>query len=193
MTKVLCLTGGIGSGKTTVARMFEKHGVPVYISDDRAKAVMLRPEIIERVQSIFAEPVIQDSVLDRKKIRELVFGNTFLLNQLNAIVHPAVAVDFKDWLQENEGVPYVLKESAILFEMNTQAACEKIILVTAPEHVRINRVIARDGGTEEGVRKIINQQIPDFEKEKLSDFIIKNIDLKEVENQVLVIIRDFLS
>ncbi|SFI83536.1 dephospho-CoA kinase [Myroides guanonis] len=193
MTKVICLTGGIGSGKTTVARMFEKHGIPVYISDERAKLIMMQSEIIQQIQTIFEEPVIQEGILDRKKIRELVFDNKELLDRLNSIVHPAVANDFKDWVRSHSDKAYVLKESAILFETNSQSACEKIILVTAPEEVRIRRVVERDGVSKEGVKKIINQQISDYEKGKLSDFIIKNIDIKEVEKEVLMIIRDFLS
>lgn len=193
MTKVICLTGGIGSGKTTVARMFEKHGIPVYISDERAKLIMMKSEVIQQVQAIFDEPVIQGELLDRKKIRELVFGNKELLERLNSIVHPAVANDFKIWVRSHSDKAYVLKESAILFETKSQSTCEKIILVTAPEEVRIRRVVERDGVSEEGVKKIINQQISDYEKGKLSDFIIKNIDIKEVEKEVLIIIRDFLS
>lgn len=193
MTKVICLTGGIGSGKTTVARMFEKHGIPVYISDERAKLIMMKSEVIQQVQAIFDEPVIQGELLDRKKIRELVFGNKELLERLNSIVHPAVANDFKVWVRSHSDKAYVLKESAILFETKSQSTCEKIILVTAPEEVRIRRVVERDGVSEEGVKKIINQQISDYEKGKLSDFIIKNIDIKEVEKEVLIIIRDFLS
>ena len=193
MTKVICLTGGIGSGKTTVARIFEKHGIPIYIADERAKSLMMQPSIVQQVQTIFDQPVIQNGTLDRKKIRDLVFGNKILLDRLNAIVHPAVANDFNIWVNSHLDKAYVLKESAILFETNSQAACDKIILVTAPEEVRIDRVVQRDGVTKEGVKKIINQQIPDFEKGKLSDFIIKNIDIKEVEKEVLMIIRGFLS
>lgn len=193
MTQVICLTGGIGSGKTTVARMFEKQGIPLYIADDRAKEIMMRFDIIQQVQAIFNESVIVGDVLDRRKIRELVFGNDELLKKLNGIIHPAVAKDFEDWLLSHADKRYVLKESAILFETNTQTLCKKIILVTAPEDVRIDRVVKRDGVSKESVMKIIKQQISDLEKEKLSDFIIKNIDIQEVEKQVLQIIHDFLS
>lgn len=191
MSKIVCLTGGIGSGKTTVAKMFEQFGVPVYIADERAKRVMDTAQIVEKVQLLFESSVVENGKLNRKKIRGLVFQDSALLGRLNAIVHPAVAADFSEWLEQHQAAPFVIKESAILFETGAHASCYHTILVTAPEEVRIERVMKRDGVVRSDVVNIMNQQMPEDDKAKLSDFIIKNMDLGTVKNQVLEIIRSF--
>lgn len=193
MSKIVCLTGGIGSGKTTVAKLFQAQGIPVYISDQRAKEIMDSKEVVFQIAQLFDTSVVVDGVLDRVKIRSLVFQDKALLDRLNAVVHPAVAADFKSWVAQHADHRFLIKESAILFETKTHSSCDTIILVTAPEELRIQRVVQRDGVSRADVLKIINQQMPENEKGKLSDFIIKNIDIKEVEKEVLIIIRDFLS
>lgn len=187
MPKVICLTGGIGSGKTTVSKIFEKEGIPVYIADERAKAIMEKPEVITQVQAIFDESVIENGTLNRKKIRTLVFDNKELLDRLNGVVHPAVKKDFKAWLAMQKEASFVIKESAILFEMGLENQCDSIILVTAPLEDRIERVMMRDGARREDVQKVVSNQLPDKEKEKYSDFIIKNTDKNQLKSQVIEI------
>ena len=193
MTKIIGLTGGIGSGKTTVAKFFEKKGIPIYIADERAKLIMDRPDIVACVQTVFEEDVVVDGKLNRKKMRDLVFQDAALLEQLNGIVHPAVGLDFEAWVAEHATAPFVIKESAILFESNLQGMCDKVILVTAPLEVRVARVMERDKVTKESVIKIIENQMSDLEKEAFSDFIIKNIEIKDTEIQVFEIINQILT
>lgn len=192
MALVVGLTGGIGSGKTTVARMFETEGIPIYIADDRAKQIMDREDIVNAVQSIFKEDVKIGSVLDRKKIREIVFNDKHLLTQLNNIVHPAVKKDFEQWKEENDAFPFIIKESAVLFENKLHTQCDLVILVTAPEEVRVKRVMERDKVSEENVKSIINNQMKDSDKIPLSDYVITNVNKDLVKKEVKMIINDII-
>ncbi len=194
MKRVICLTGGIGSGKTTVSNFFKEAGIPVYIADERAKAVMDRPDIISAVQQLFDENVILDNkLLNRQKIRELVFVNSELLAKLNAVVHPAVALDFENWLKQQTVAPFVIKESAILFESHTEKSCDEIILVTAPVDLRIERVMSRDGVSRENVENIMINQMDDREKQKNCQYIIENIDKNKTKLEVKKIINNILT
>ncbi len=192
MALIVGLTGGIGSGKTTVAKMFEKEGIPIYIADDRAKQIMDRADVVEAVQGIFKENVKTGDVLDRKKIREIVFHDKELLNKLNSIVHPEVRKDFEQWKEENDAFPFVIKESAVLFENNLHKECDLVILVTAPEEVRVKRVMERDGVSSDNVKSIINNQMKDFDKIPLSDYVITNINKDLVKKEVEMIINDII-
>jgi len=192
MALVVGLTGGIGSGKTTVAKMFEAEGIPIYIADDRAKQIMDREDIVNAVQSIFSEDVKMGSVLDRKKIREIVFNDKHLLTQLNNIVHPAVKKDFDQWKEENDAFPFIIKESAVLFENKLHTQCDLVILVTAPEEIRIKRVVERDKVSEENVKSIINNQMKDSDKIPLSDYVITNINKDLIKKEVKMIINDII-
>ncbi|MDO4727895.1 MAG: dephospho-CoA kinase [Bacteroidota bacterium] len=188
MTKIIGLTGGIGSVKSTVAKMFEALGVPVYIADLKAKAIMDMPEVIQEVQSIFNQNVLtEENKLDRKKIASIVFEDSHKLSKLNEIIHPKVQKDFNDWTIKHLNYRYIIKELAILFENKAEKQFDKIILVTAPLEIRINRVIMRDKITRNEVLNRINNQLPDSEKIKRSDFIINNLDLKSTEQEVLKI------
>jgi len=191
MSIVVGLTGGIGSGKTTVAKLFEKQGIPIYIADERARAIMDRPDVVEAVQQIFTTSVItEQGLLDRAKIKQVVFDQKELLEQLNQVVHPRVKEDFEHWLETNKDAPIVMKESAILFENGLEKSCDLIVLVVAPEEVRIQRVMARDGVSKEQVRKIINNQMKDEEKVGRSQYIIENNNKKSIESDIISIIRD---
>lgn len=191
MSIIVGLTGGIGSGKTTVAKLFQKHGVPIYIADERARLLMERPDVVEAVQQIFTTSVINENgLLDRAKIKQLVFDNKTLLEQLNQVVHPRVKKDFEDWLDEHKDSPFVIKESAILFESGLETSCDLVILVVAPEEVRIERVMARDGVSKDQVLKIIDNQMKDEEKVGRSQYIIENNNKKTVESDIIAIIRD---
>jgi dephospho-CoA kinase len=191
MSIIVGLTGGIGSGKTTVAKLFQKHGVPIYIADERARLLMERPDVVEAVQQIFTTSVINENgLLDRAKIKQLVFDNKTLLEQLNQVVHPRVKKDFEDWLEEHKDSPFVIKESAILFESGLETSCDLVILVVAPEEIRIERVMARDGVSKDQVLKIIDNQMKDEEKVGRSQYIIENNNKKTVESDIIAIIRD---
>ncbi len=190
MALIVGLTGGIGSGKTTVAKMFEAEGVPIYIADERAKAIMDRSDIVEAVQALFDEDIKIGSVIDRKKLRNIVFNNKDLLNGLNNIVHPEVKKDFTDWLEEHKDFSFVIKESAILFEQGLDKECDYVILITAPEEIRIQRVVARDGVSSQNVQAIIDNQMKDSLKVLKSDYVISNINKDLVEKEVKMVIAD---
>src|SRR5690606_28005403 len=184
MTKIIGLTGGIGSGKSTVAGYFQELGVPVYVADTEAKKIMEQSETIQEVQQIFEENVIAEGKLDRKKIAAIVFNNPEKLAQLNKIIHPKVKEDFKDWLEKHQNYSFIIKEVAILFETNSENEFDAIILVTAPKEIRIEIVVNRDNITENHVKERIKNQLYDEEKIKKSHFIIENISKKDTINQV---------
>tara|TARA_R110002051_G_scaffold192723_1_gene261267 strand:+ start:16820 stop:17401 length:582 start_codon:yes stop_codon:yes gene_type:complete len=180
---VVGLTGGIGSGKSTVAELFEALGVPVYNSDKEAKKLMTRKEIRNQISALFGEKAYLKGELNRQFIATKVFNNAILLEELNAIVHPAVKKHFIVW-KNKQKYPYVIQETAILFENGLEGRFDTVILVTAPEEVRINRVTNRDKVTVEEVQARIANQWSDEEKSKRSDFIINNIDLTETTKKV---------
>ena len=178
MTKIIGLTGGIGSGKSTVANYIASKGIPVYIADEEAKKIMEREDVKQKIQNLFDQSVFNsDNSLNRKKIAEFVFNNPDKLKELNAIVHPEVQLHFKNWLKEHKNYPFIIKEVAILFETGGNKQCDKVILITAPEELRIERAMKRDNLTKKDILVRINNQLPDFKKKKLSDFIVENINL----------------
>ena len=155
MTKIIGLTGGIGSGKTTIANYFKSLGIPVYIADDAAKEVMKFPEIIVALKESFGEEIFKDNILKSEKLAKIVFNNPEKLTLLNKIVHPAVKIHFDRWLLSHKKFPFIIKEAAILFESGSYKNCDSIITVTAPVESRIQRVIQRDKTTRENVLKRI--------------------------------------
>ena len=192
MTKIIGLTGGIGSGKTTVAKYFASKGIPVYIADEAAKDIMDNQEVVQEVQTIFSEKVIlKNGLLDRNAIRELVFKDKSKLEQLNKIIHPKVKTDFDNWLQQNKKAKFIIKEVAILFETNGKKYCDATILVTAPIETRIKRVLERDSTSRENILQIINNQLPEEEKMKLATYVISNENLnityKTVDNLIEIL------
>ncbi|WP_177735606.1 dephospho-CoA kinase [Flavobacterium inviolabile] len=190
MTKIIGLTGGIGSGKSTIAAYIAAQGIPVYIADDEARKIMELPEIIHKVQEIFEVNVIENGKLNRKKIADLVFSAPNLLKKLNEIIHPAVDENFSIWLKNNEKHRYIVKEVAILFESGGYKKCDKIILVTAPEVVRIERVMGRDGVIKEQVLDRMKNQWKDEDKAVLSDYIVVNTDLTAAKKDVDKILKE---
>lgn len=183
--KIIGLTGGIGSGKTTIAHFFSDLGIPVYIADKEAKALMNRSKVIRRkLIQLFGEQAYIDGQLNRSFIAQRIFSNKSLLSKMNAIVHPKVASHFRQWVKKQEA-PYVIKEAAVIFENQLQSQYDLIITVVAKEKNRVKRVMQRDGSTEERVKAIIKNQLSDEEKIKRSDFVIENNNLKEAEEQVL--------
>lgn len=190
MTKIIGLTGGIGSGKSTVANYIASKGIPVYIADDEAKRLMELDEAKQKIQSLFSESIFnKDQTLNRKRIAELVFNNPSKLQELNAVVHPLVHQHFKNWVKEHENFSFVIKEVAILFETGGNKQCDKVILITAPEDLRIERACNRDNVDRETVLNRMKNQLPEAEKELLSDYVIHNIDLKQTFKEVDVILK----
>lgn len=182
--KTVGLTGGIGSGKSTIAKMFQELGVSVYIADDRAKYLMSTDATVKKqIVALLGEEAYVEEVLNRPFIASKVFNNTSLLHQLNSIVHPAVGRDFIDWKDKQLG-SYVVKEAAILFENDGYKQCDVTILVTAPLETRIDRVLQRDDITREAILNRIANQWPDEEKIPLADFVIENIDLQNTKDLV---------
>lgn len=178
MTKIIGLTGGIGSGKSTVANYIASKGIPVYIADKEAKKIMERDDVKQKIQNLFTESILNsDNSLNRKKIAEFVFNNPDKLKELNAIVHPEVQLHFKNWLKEHKNYPFIIKEVAILFETGGNKQCDKVILITAPEELRIERAMKRDNLTKKDILVRIKNQISDSKKKELSDFVVENINL----------------
>ena len=192
-TKIVGLTGGIGSGKTTVANYFKELGIPVYIADVEAKLLMKRSKvIIRKLIQLFGSETYYKGELNKPFIANKIFNDPVLLEKMNTIVHPKVASHFQRWLKKQDA-PYVIKEAAIIFENNTNTSLDYIITVIAPERTRINRVIERDKSSEERVKAIIKNQWNDAEKVKLSDFVIENIELADTKNQVINIHQKILK
>lgn len=189
MSKIIGLTGGIGSGKTTVAKMFAAKGIPVYIADEEAKKLMNTKEIIQAIESEFGKDIVINGKINRSLLAEKVFNNKEKLNVLNQIVHPAVKKDFKRWLQKQQDFPFVMKETAILFETGGNKDCDLVITVTAPLFERISRIISRDNTTEESIKDRIKNQLDDDFKIKHSDFVIQNSTIESTENQVDEIVK----
>ncbi len=180
---VVGLTGGIGSGKSTIAKAFAALGIAVFNSDEQAKALIATDaQVKERIIAAFGEEAYQNGEYNRAYIAQIVFNNSEKLAILNGIVHPALAKYFKQWAKQTS--PYVLKEAAILFESGSYKDCDYIITVTAPEEVRIARVMARDHCTEAQVRARMAQQWGDAQRIALSDAVIENIDLESAKEQV---------
>ena len=179
------LTGGIGSGKTTVAKMFKQLGVPVYFSDDRAKDLMLNNQSLrESLISIFGDKVIVDGFLNRSYIASKVFANAKELIKLNALVHPFVQRDFDVW-SASQTSNYVLKEAAIIFETGADKLLDKVVLVESPKHLKVSRIMFRDGITEEEVYKRMSKQWSDSQKRINADYIIQNDEKHSLISQIL--------
>ena len=189
------ITGGIGSGKTTVSKIFEVLGVPVFYADDHAKRVMVDDHIlVTAIKEEFGnEAYFADGSLNRKYIAGIVFNNAAKLAKLNAIVHPATFRAFDAWVEQVGSVPYILKEAALLFEAASYKLCDKAIMVYAPLETRIERVMRRDHISHAEVLSRNTKQMPDEEKIKLADYVIINDDTQLVIPQVLALHQQFLE
>lgn len=182
--KIVGLTGGIGSGKTTVAKQFASLGIPVYIADDEAKKLIKRSKIIKRkLIELFGNEAYINNELNKSFIAHIIFNNKLYLKKMNAIIHPRVKKHFQKWLLKQQA-PYVIKEVAILFENNGHKACDLVITVTAPKNLRIQRLLKRDSTTKESIEAIMNNQWTDEEKIQLSNFVIENIDIESTKKEV---------
>ncbi|WP_299392498.1 dephospho-CoA kinase [uncultured Gelidibacter sp.] len=185
--KIIGLTGGIGSGKTTVAKMFQDLGVPLYIADERAKQLMNTSEAIKNeLIALFGEEAYVNNKLNRTFLASKIFEDADLLKQMNAIVHPKVGEDFTQWASEQDS-PYVMKEAAIIFENDMASHYDFIITVVADLDKRIARVRERDNTTEDKIMAIVNNQLSDEVKVNNSDFVITNHDIDQTKDQVHII------
>jgi len=189
MTKVIGLTGGIGSGKTTVANEFSSFGIPVYISDLEAKKLMQSDSLLNQIKEEFGSSVFDKGILLRDKLSEIVFNDDKRLAKLNSIVHPAVKEHFKKWLLEKQDNPFVIYESAILFESGSYKECDFVINVQSPLEVRIKRVIERDKTTREKVLERIKNQWNDDEKSSKSDFVVNNTSMEAIKLEIVKILN----
>ncbi len=184
---VVGVTGGIGSGKTTVVKMFSKFkNVVVYLADDEAKELMNTSlEIREQLIKEFSEEVYLNNLLNKPFLASIVFNDKEKLKVLNSIVHPLVHQHLKDFIMLNKDKKYIIYENAILFENGSDNFCDKVITVTAPLEIRVNRVISRDKTTKEAVGGRIDSQWSDLKKIMQSNYVIYNEKLESTKEQVL--------
>ena len=187
------LTGGIGSGKTTVANMFKELKVPVFIADIEAKKILDDSEVASEVAESFNLELTSEGLIRKPDLAKIVFSNKEALGKLNSIIHPRVHLSFKEWLESKNNVSYIIYEAAIIFEKNRASDFDYTVLVTAPEEVRIQRVMERDTTSHQDVKSRMKMQWSQSKKKKLADFIIKNINLNETRQRVNELHEKFLS
>lgn len=183
--KIIGLTGGIGSGKTTVAKFIEEFGFPVYYSDDRAKDIVNdNDDLKAKIKELLGEEAYDENGLyNRKFVADKVFNNKDLLQSLNEIIHPAVRIDFEDWVKKQTKY-LVFKETALLFELKLNRQCYKSVLVTAEDNIRAKRVMDRDGKTYREVEAVMEKQMSEKDKIKLANCIIyNNTNLEDLKDQ----------
>jgi dephospho-CoA kinase len=190
------ITGGIGSGKSLTCKIFACLGTPIYDADSSARRLMEEDAVlISQIREKFGKTAYQtNGSLNREYLTKEVFNNTSKLETLNQLVHPRVAADSERWIQDNGNAAYVIKEAALLFESGSYKALDKIIVVTAPESLRVQRVMARDKSrTKEDVLKIIRSQMSEEEKANRADFIIHNDERELVIPQVINLHERFIG
>ena len=187
------LTGGIGSGKTTVSNFLLDYGIPVYNSDSKGKTLMnTNLELKNNIVSIFGERVYDNGILNTNLLSSIVFNDSTKIEQLNNLVHPKVAQDFNQWVGKNNNKPILVKEAAILIESGAYLNMDKIILVVSEKSTRINRVSKRDNSDLDSIEKRINHQLTDNEKIKYADYIIENnSSLEHLKLEVLKVVNKF--
>lgn len=181
------ITGGIGSGKTTVCKIFEVLNIPIYYADDQAKRLMIENDTLKKgiIELFGANAYLEDGQLNRAHIAGIAFNDTNILKALNGLVHPAVQKDANEWAASQTDAPYSLREAALIFEGGGYKLLDKVITVFAPKEVRINRVMARDNVDKAAVEARMSKQMPDEEKVKLADFVIINDGKTSLVEQVV--------
>ena len=190
--KIVGLTGGIGSGKSTVLNQFKNLGINTYSADKAAKKLINSDKgLIKSIKNLFGDNIYENNILDSVKLSKIVFNDPYKLKSLNSIIHPAVAKDFESFIKTKNG-DYIVKEVAIIFETNTEHNYNKIVLVRAPLEERIKRVILRDNLSREDVIKRANNQIDDSTIIDNCDYVIENINLKDLKEKVLKIHKDLI-
>jgi len=188
--KKIGLTGGIGTGKTYVSKIFQKMGIPIFNADEQAKKCMVEDSSLKAaVQLAFGESMYLKGVLQKDTLANIVFNNTEALVKLNALVHPIVKQKFEDWCTQ-QSTSIVIKEAAILFESDSHLGLDAVVCVSAPEKLRIERVQKRDESSVEQIKSRMSKQMPQAEKEELADFLIVNDQVQLLLPQVLTIIAE---
>ena len=188
------LTGGIGSGKTTVATIFKVLGIPVFDADNAAKKIMNEDEVVkQQIIKEFGDGAYTNNFLDKKYISNIVFSDAYKLEKLNAIVHPATIQAGLDWALQQHNMPYIIKEAALMFEAGSAFNLDYIIGVFAPKNLRTSRVMQRDGLTQQQVEDRMKNQIDDNIKTKLCDFVVINDEKKLLTNDILNLHKKILS
>jgi dephospho-CoA kinase len=188
------ITGGIGSGKSTVAKIFATLGVSIYDADSSAKKVMLQEDLKNAIRKEFGDQCYDAAgMLDRKYLANQVFGSPEKLKKLNSLVHPRVAEDYMQWLDQHRTEHYVLKEAALLFETGSANQLDKIIVVTAPEEIRIKRVQSRDHRSEKEIKDIIHRQWTEQQSVAKADHLIVNDDIQPLLPQALKLHELFMG
>jgi dephospho-CoA kinase len=192
MTRRLGVTGGIGSGKTTVCRIFRVLGVPVFVADVVARQLLNSDtDIRNQISTIAGADLYTTGELDRKELARLIFNKPELLQRVNASVHPAVLRIFDDWAEKSEA-PYVIMEAAILFEAKADVLVDRVVAISAPVEERIARVMGRNELSREEVMERINNQLEDDEREEQSYYVINNADNEMIIPEILKIHDDML-
>ena len=194
-TKIIGITGGIGSGKSTVSKLIEEAGYPVYYSDIRAKTIVNdHAQLQQQIKQLLGEQSYDDNGLyDRKYVADIVFEDEAILLKLNSLIHPAVKIDFENWVDQ-QTTPFVFKETALLFELKLNESCYKSLLVTADDNCRLKRVMDRDNKTYREVETIMLRQMPEKDKVKMADFVIYNNDgLEELEEETKKILAEIVA
>ena len=189
------VTGGIGSGKTTVCKVFELLGIPVFYADDVAKSIMHTDQVLKTdILNTFGESAYtKEGTLNRSYISSLVFNNKLELEKLNSLVHPAVFRTFDNWLLEQKDAPYVIKEAALLYESDSYKMCDESILVIAPTETKISRVKVRDGFSDEDVKLRMDRQFSDEMKIKFADHILNNDEKQLLIPKIIQLHQQFLT
>ena len=189
------ITGGIGSGKSTITSLFHDLGVPIYNSDERAKWLLSNDvDLMDQIKILFGQESYSNNKLNRAHIANIVFQDNDMLKQLNAIVHPLVKIDFENWLLLQKKEPLVIKEAAILIESGAYKELDVLIVVLADKKTRIKRVINRDNVSKEDVEKRMETQISDSERLKFANFSVdNNKDQSNLKMQVGELYKQLLS
>jgi len=191
--KKIGITGGIGSGKTYVASVFKSLGIPIFNADIQAKKIMTSSrKLIKLLKEEFGNDIYKDSDLNKEKLASIVFSNSDKLQKLNSLVHPIVKEEFNNWCKKQTS-PYVIKEAAILFESNSHIGLDAVICVSAPLDLRMRRLLNRDDYSKKEIKKRIENQISQEEKEKLSDYIIVNDEKDLLLPKIIKFHKELLS
>ncbi len=189
--KVICITGGIGSGKSMVAKVIATLAYPVYYSDERAKQMYFLPNVKKQIVKLLGhQSYLNEHEIDKKYIASKIFNDNTLLQPINSIIHTAVQNDFKEFITAHSDAPLIFKESAILFESHLQNNCDKIILVTAPKEIRVHRIKKRDNLNEKEILQRMEKQWGDEKKIPLAHFVINNIDTEPLLPKVIQILEE---
>ena len=192
MIKV-AITGGIGTGKTTISSMFADKGIPVFNSDEIAKEIMNTNSLLKNeIVTAFGDKAYDKNKRNKEYLSDAVFNNEILLKKINSIVHPYVAEEFNSWIQEQNS-KYIIYESAIIFENQAEDFFDKIICVTASEEEVISRIMKRNDFSVDKIKSIINKQLPNDAKVQKSDYVIESMNISKLSDKVLEIHNDIMG